>query len=443
MSAQLKFTELEINQLKNELFGVRGFESLTLRENTPDNQSIIELSDKNRTVMPQYKLLKAYDAGGDLKKEWFVKYQFLKPHHLQKSGEPIYERFKVSKTINCYHTARERRERLKIVLAGMKILLDRGFNPYQIYSHASYVDYSDYSIASCIDKYFSDIKRKLAPNTIRKYKERVYLFHKWLEKNSRQDITIHQITKTDISNFLSDAHKEYPDWSNKTYNHYLTDLRTFFNHFKKNYENYVERNPADHIKKLRVDKKGNRPFANDDLKRVLDYAQIHDYELYIFSKFLYYSCCRPDSEARLMKRSYFDLQRKSMMVPGEISKNGVTQYVPIDDEFMKLLIDKIKIQNIQTDHYVFGTGYTPATTPIYAKAFSRKFLKVKNALKIHTDNTLYSFKHTRACHLVEDEVPLYRIQNVTRHLTLAALMDYLKDLNAVIDKPAPIKSRAI
>ena len=57
--------------------------------------------------MAPYKTLSAYDAGGDLSKEWFVKYHYLKPRQLWKGSEPEYERFRVSKTINVFHTAKD------------------------------------------------------------------------------------------------------------------------------------------------------------------------------------------------------------------------------------------------------------------------------------------------------------------------------------------------
>ena len=393
--------------------------------------------------MAKFKLLKAYDAGGDLSKEWFVQYHYLKPRTEWKSGKPEYQRFKVGKTINNYHTVRERRARLKIVFSGLKIILEQGFSPFDSLYQKDQVLNHEYSLQSCIEKYLSDIKGILSEGTTIHYKGRTECLKKWFKDQKREDVMIFQITKTDIMNFLTDCKKDNPEWSNKTYNHYLTDIKTFFNHFIKNYENYIDKNPADNIKKLRVLKKGNRPFSNEDFKKVLEEISDKDKSLLQFVKFLYYSCCRPDAEARFMKRRYFNLPNLTMMVPAELSKYGITQYVPIDDEFYKFLVNDLKIERLHDDMYLFGKAFKPNTTPIYAKGYCRKFRKLKKNLNLPEDNTLYSFKHTRACHLAEDGVHLYRIQQITRHLTLANLMDYLKDMGVILEKKEPIKSRAI
>lgn len=144
-----------------------------------------------------------------------------------------------------------------------------------------------------------------------------------------------------------------------------------------------------------------------------------------------------------MQRRHFNFENRTMMVPGEISKNDYTQYVPIDDEFYRLLVDELKITDLLGDYYLFGKGYKPGPSPIHRQAYSKLFLAVKKRLVLHPDNTLYCFKHTRACHLAEDGTPLYRIMEITRHKTLAALMDYLKDMGVMLEKKAPIKSRAI
>lgn len=393
--------------------------------------------------MAKFKLLKAYDAGGDLSKEWFVQYHFLKPRTDWKNGKPEYKRFKVCESINSIHTLRERKKQLTTVFNVLKDGLLNGFNPFDNFYVKDQVLNSEYSLKSCIAKYLSDIKGILSEGTTIHYKGRTEWLMNWFIKTKREDIMIFQVTKTDIMNFLTDCKKDNPDWSNKTYNHYLTDIKTFFNHFIKNYETYIKDNPADNIKKLRVLRKGNLPFSNEDFKRVLQEISDKDKSLLRFVKFLYYSCCRPDAEARFMKRRYFNLSGRTMMVPAELSKNGLTQYVPIDDEFYNFLVNELKIEKLDDDVYLFGKAFRPNGVPIYAKGYSRKFRKLKKYLNLPVDNTLYSFKHTRACHLAEDGVHLYRIQQITRHLTLANLMDYLKDMGVILEKKEPIKSRAI
>ncbi|KGE16227.1 hypothetical protein DI53_0060 [Sphingobacterium deserti] len=60
--------------------------------------------------MPTNKLIKTYDADGDMSKDWFVSYHFLKPEKLRKNEHDLYKRFKVFNTINSIHSKSDRRK---------------------------------------------------------------------------------------------------------------------------------------------------------------------------------------------------------------------------------------------------------------------------------------------------------------------------------------------
>ena len=147
----------------------------------PDSQAVRKSPDRFRTIMQKYKLLKAYDAGGDINKEWFVYYHYLKPKEFQRPNEPLYERFKVGKTINCIHTVKERKQQLKVVYLAVKNMLEEGFNPFAEYWVQDHVEYAGYNICSCIDKYLASIDGDLKPHTIRIYKSRLGYLMLWLE----------------------------------------------------------------------------------------------------------------------------------------------------------------------------------------------------------------------------------------------------------------------
>ena len=76
--------------------------------------------------------------------------------------------------------------------------------------------------------------------------------------------------------------------------------------------------------------------------------------------------------------------------------------------------------------------------------FRKKFIPIKKALNIQSkEQTLFSFKHTRCIHLVEDGERLHNIIKLTRHKTLAELMDYLKDMGVILGDEIRLKSRSI
>lgn len=422
------------------MFG-RGFESLRLHLENPDNQLVGNSPNKFRTLMPSYKLIKSYDAGGDITKEWFVHYHFLIPKELQKPNGKKYERFKVYNTINSIHNKKERLQQLKFVKDSIKELLEAGFNPFQEFSYADNSQHGKYNICNCIDEYLIFAKASLKKNTYKPYEDRLSLFKSYLTEQAIDHKRIDQVSKDNIFDFVT-TFKANRKWSNKTYNHYLQAINTMLQFFLDNKDGYLIENVCSKIKRLGFQKKGNLPFNNVIFKKMLDFMKENNPNLYQFSRFIYYSCMRPDAELRLLRVGDIDLHRRLIQVPSENSKRNKTQYIPIDDEFLNILLG-MNLDRFSKYDYVFSIEGTPGEKPVYESYFRKQFIPVKKALDINNGETLYSFKHTRCIHLVEDGEKLHNIIKLTRHKTLAELMDYLKDMGVILGDEVRLKSRSI
>ncbi|TDQ79604.1 tyrosine-type recombinase/integrase [Sphingobacterium yanglingense] len=391
--------------------------------------------------MPTYKLINSYDAGGDITKEWFVSYHYLIPEELRKPNGKMYERFKVFNTINCLHTKKERTAQLKLVKTGITELLEAGFNPYEKYLYSDHSYSEKYNICKCIDEYLLFAKSYLKKNSYGPYEDRLLVFKNYLIDQNIDHKRIDQITKENIFDFVNYA-KINRELSNKTYNLYLQAIHTFLQFFKENKSDYLKENVCSGIKRLPVQKKGNLPFNNRLFSLVLERMKEHTPYLYQFSRFIYYSCMRPDAELRLLKIGDIDLHRRLIQVPSENSKKNTTQYIPIDDEFLSIL-SELDLDRYNKHYYLFTKDGMPGPNPVYEGYFRKMFIPVKEACGISRGETLYSFKHTRCIHLVEDGEKLHNIIKLTRHKTLAELMDYLKDMGVILGDEVKLKSRSI
>jgi integrase len=416
------------------MFG-RGFESLRLHLENPDNQLVRNSPDKLRTLMPPYKLINSYDAGGDITKEWFVSYYYLIPEEFRKSNGKLYERFKV------FNTKKERSAQLKIVKAAITELLEAGFNPYEKFKYSDQYTDDRYNTLRCIDDYLDFAKSVLKKNTYEVYYDRLSNFKVYLSEKGIDYKRINEITKDNIFDFVM-TYKSARNWSNKTYNHYLQAINTFLQFYLDNKDGYLNENVCSKIKRLPVQKKGNLLFNNAIFTKVLDYMRENSPNLYQFSRFIYYACMRPDAELRLLRICDIDVHRRLIQVPSENSKRNKTQYIPIDDEFLNILLDMNLDQHNKFD-YVFTIDGKPGPKPAYESYFRKQFVPIKKKLGINNGETLYSFKHTRCIHLVEDGEKLHNIIKLTRHKTLAELMDYLKDMGVILGDEVRLKSRSI
>lgn len=419
----------------------REFESLQLHKNNPDNQLVGIRPDKLRTVMPTYKLIRGYDADGDMSKEWFVSYHYLIPEKLREPNGKFYQRFRVSNTINSLHTKTDRKRQLNIVKSAIEELLEAGFNPFEQFNYASSANASKYNICVCIDEYLEFAKNTLKPNSYSVYEDRLETFKTYLIDNNLSRKSIDQISKENISDFVT-SYKLNREWSNKTYNLYLQAISTMFNYFIDNKDDYLEKNLAEKIKRLEVYKKGNTPFRNQIFSKLLETMKEVEPDLYQFSRFIYYSCMRPDAELRFLQIGHIDLHRRLIQVPFGNSKKKKTQYIPIDDELLNI-IREMNLDRYNESDFVFTKDGIPGSIGVYEGYYRKKFIPLKKQLKINNGETLYSFKHTRCIHLVEDGEKLHNIIKLTRHKTLAELMDYLKDMGVILGDEVRFKSRSI
>ena len=417
----------------------RGFESRPLRLYNPDNQSVGNVAANFRTAMLSYKHIKIYDAEGDLSKEWYVSFYFLKPVELQKAGSSLYKRFKIFESINTFKTVRSRRNQIKVVYNSIKELLENGFNPFTQFKYSKIT--GKYSISQCIDEYLERVKPDLKPKSYKLYDGRLKLFKVFLEESNLGDMDISHLTKQHIFDFVK-INQLQRKWSNKTYNHYLQAINTFLQYYIDNFDGYLKENVCSKVKKFQVQKRGNRPFRNNTFKNVLDWLKEKDWFMYQFCRFIYYSCMRPDAELRLLQIKHIDLIGRKIVVPSTNSKSKITQYIPIDEEFFGI-IREMNLEKYDREYFVFGLNDGPAEKPVSEKYFRKRFMKVRRYVYIDEHVTMYSFKHTRCIHLVEDGEKLHNIIKLTRHKTLVELMDYLKDMGVILGDEVKLKSRSI
>lgn len=237
--------------------------------------------------------------------------------------------------------------------------------------------------------------------------------------------------KATVLDFLN-YYKVKRSWSGKTYNHYLTDITTFFNYFHKNYDEYIDKVPSTHLKRAPMEKPGNTAFNDWQFKKLKDMMlENGDHLLYNFCSFIYYAALRSVSEANKIKAGDFNFKTKTLRVLSGTAKNRKTEFIPLYPDFLELLYE-LKIDEMHPDHYVFARdrngAFIGGLTRVGDDYFRRIFKPYKIALTLGRRDGPYCYKHTRAIHLGEDGEDLYKIMRLFRHADLATTMIYLRDL---------------
>jgi integrase len=378
-----------------------------------------EFSQSYFSKMLNYKKAKVYDADGDIKKQWYVYYSF-------KNSEGKYQRFKVFEDINSEPTKAGRYDLANYYKNVINLWLEEGNSPFE----KSDTPNENQNIISCIDRFLEFIANgKLRHNTKRKYKIELTVFKDWVLKAGVNHLKIGEIKKQHIFDFI-EAIKKRNIKSGKTVNHYLNDLRRFFNHYIDNYDDYLERNPAAKITRDPVQEKGNIAYTEAEFKSIKEWCLSHDPYLWLVCQVIYYTGLRNEAELLQMRIGDFDIKNKLFFVEAWISKSNIRQSAPIYPEFSELL-ESLNLSEYPTDYYLFGRGDKPGPVRVGVDNFARRFRPLKKELGFGDEYGLYALKSTRACHLFDDGAPIRDIQTLFRHADPMITMKYLKSLGRV------------
>jgi site-specific recombinase XerD len=265
------------------------------------------------------------------------------------------------------------------------------------------------------------------------------VFKKWLESEGYSHLLIGEIKKQHIFTFIEYLKKTTRSKTNgqtmkvasgKTVNHYLDDLRRFFNHFIDNYDDYLERNPAAKITRDIVEERGNIAFTDSEFEAIKNYILDKDPYLWLVAQVVYYTGLRNEAEALELRCGDFELDKGIFYVEAWVAKNKTRQAVPIYPEFSEVL-KSLNLDQYNKDWYLFGRNDKPGPVRVGMDNFARRFRPVKKHFGLGDEYGLYCFKSTRACHLYDDGADLRDIQILFRHKDLIATTKYLKSLGRV------------
>src|SRR5690606_13658784 len=348
--------------------------------------------------MINYKEPAIYDAGGDVTKQWFIFYSYVDPS----TGK--YRRFKVFLNINTYNLKNERTVQAIALRKALSELLQEGFNPFEEFKPGG-----QYSISNCIDIFLDSVKDNLRPKSYSRYYYELRIFKTWLKDNRLHSLHISRIKRVHVFTFLEFC-KMKGNWtSGKTYNTHKGNLSRFFNYFINNYDDVIEVNPVSKIESKPVVVKGNIPYNDHEFKAVRDCILEHDPYLWRICQLVYYAAVRNEQEGLNLRIKDVDFASKQIIIGADVTKGKERQMIPIYPEFLEIL-KTWQLHKYPGHYYIFGRGDKPGTTRIGVNRFSKRFRKIKQKIGLGENYGIYSFKHTRGCHMVDDGASLYEIQ---------------------------------
>jgi len=368
-----------------------------------------------------YSIPKIYHGGEgyDLTKRWYVYYSYRHPETGKLVRQsPIFANFN-----RLHKTKKERLKNFTILRESLENLLKEGYSPYE-----NEPIENEYSANSALDFALGLKEKAVAESTYKGYLTRVNVFKKYLKGKGLDIANIKSIDKKIVTEFLNHILKTSSP-SNR--NNYRQDLSAIFSVLVEN--DYIDYNFIEKIKKLTSKPVRNKTYSQSKVDEIYKELEISDPLLLLFIKFVSYNFLRPVEVVRLQVKD-INLKDKTLTVK---AKNKIHKTKIIPDILINEL-NKLDLKN--PEHYLFtpkGVGDWKREESGKRTWFGNRFNKVKDKLKIGSEYTVYSFRHTSITKLYRELRKQYsksetenKVMLITGHSTLVALQKYLRDIDA-------------
>ena len=280
-----------------------------------------------------------------------------------------------------------------------------------------------YYIRDFLNNYLQ-LVRNFSQNTIMSYRDTIKLFlifNRDINHLKIENINLESLNKNNILNFLNWLENKR-NCSINTRNQRLACLKSFCKFIFENDSLSIEylQNVFD-IPFKRYTKKEIEFLTKSEMTNLLRKPNIASKQgkksLMIIT--LLYDAGLRISELINLKIENIDLTNDIAKIKVVHSKNNKSRQIPITENTKKML--KQFINNRQPKDYLIVSNRNDKYTPNGIRKIIKKYTK---DLNIHV--TPHTFRHTKASHLVETNVPIIYIRDFLGHASIETTMNYAK-----------------
>ena len=285
------------------------------------------------------------------------------------------------------------------------------------------------------------LEKNYSKHTVLAYIRDLEMFQEFLNENHDSE-PIENVDYSEIRQWIVELVNS--GVSNRTINRKVSSLNSYYKFLQKAQQ--IETNPLRKHKALKVGKKVQLPFSEDELKRVLeDSIEVIDFEsardkLIIE---LFYATGIRRIELVNMKLSDVDLSKKQIKVLGKRNKE---RYMPLLSSLVKSLDTYLCFRNslpeITDKEYLF---LTKKGVKIYEMLVYRIINKYFSVASSKAKCSPHVLRHSFATHLLNEGADLNAVKELLGHTSLAATQVYthnsISELKKVYAKSHPRNKR--
>ncbi|MBL7813257.1 MAG: tyrosine-type recombinase/integrase [Bacteroidetes bacterium] len=368
-----------------------------------------------------YKPAKVHNRRGDIKKEWFVEFQYWD----EKADR--FKRFRDTGGVNKLNNPRLRIEVLDEIALEINEKLAKGWNPITN-DYEDLVIYSKDSWETCVPIILGD---KIQSTSLghAQYKYILANFTTYLTRRGLNTVHPKNIEKSVIMDYLS-WRLNTSKIKKGTRDRDLVIIKCAFKVLML--RGIIKHNPCDGIPRLGDRPERNETYSPDQLKDLINYLEKNNTKMLCFCV-LVMAAIRP-SEIRRLQIKDLDLNVGTVRIKNTKSKNAYPRVARIPSVLLRFL-NHLKIDGVNPDYYIFHPSGIPQPTMHSNKYYwSKEFSAIKEKLGFGSNITMYSLKHTVLTEMYNTGASTEELMAYGGFKTLDALQSYLK--KQVIPVPA-------
>lgn len=284
------------------------------------------------------------------------------------------------------------------------------------------------SITHYINEYLFESTKINDPTTVKSYTIYLTAFQKFLKTKGASHLSPNTVTKQMMYEFRD---QQSAKLTNRGVNNYMDSVKGFFSFLIKKYDNVLFKNPCGSILKLASKSENHVAYTKVQAEILSTYLNENDLILLQYCRFVAYGFLRC-KETRNLRVGDIDFERKTITLPASRVKSRKRTVKPMLDTLYNHLL-AMKLQEFPSNYYVFTTNGEPGLKKTYDCYFQKRYALVKKKFGLSNLHTIYSFRHTFVCELLDSGASWHEIMKYTGHTTFASFEKYAR---SILNKPA-------
>lgn len=272
-------------------------------------------------------------------------------------------------------------------------------------------------IKSFID--YLTYEKKYSTHTITAYETDIQSFLKFYQ------------SEFESANLLEVEYNQIRSWivklvnsniTNRTVNRKISSLKTFYKFLQKT--NQVENNPLHKHKALKVAKKVQVPFSENEIESILEMLEKEKDFKSLRDKFiieLFYSTGMRRNELIQIKLKDIDIVKRTVKVLGKRNKERLIPLINSVNETLKLYLKERNKIATKSNDYLLITDKGKKTYPTFVYRIINSYFSIVSS-KIK--KSPHVIRHSFATHLLNEGANLNSVKELLGHASLASTQVY-------------------